>query len=485
MTRDVDSLRLPLPHEKVPQPKIFLHGKPILVLPAGSLLESKRDYLTKVKTISQLLHQIIYPCFGPRSMYKLIITEEGTSFLTSDAYTIFARLKVTDPVAQIIVGGGIDTGKNCGDGSSTSILLATRILIELINAQEEGIDSSSILRGCLEAHELIRKNKNRLSVEVEDPEQLIEKLVSRYLEGTILSNYKEHFARIIYNIVKYLGASGAGSSYKLENVYIRTALLSSPYYSRAIEGLALVREKHLYALFNSFAKVNLVLYKGEFQSKPKGITQYYDHKFRIKSPSDYTAFINWRQNFSVEEFKRLLEKNVNVVLVEKGAEKNVLKTAVRYGILVITRFSPQEFNHIAEVAGVNPISNIFDIRPDEIVTVRKIYHAEIGVASWWFIEGFPNPRGCEILLTGPNQLFLQEAERLIYGCLKWLRQFLEDPRVVCGGGHYELALAQLRREFSLNYESREQLVLQKISEALGIIPSLLAHSCGMDETKHS
>jgi chaperonin GroEL (HSP60 family) len=478
--KTVDSTRLPLPHEKLPDPRIYIGGKPLYVIPAGSSIIGEKEFLLRVKTISELLFETVYRCFGPRSLYKLIINEEGTSFLTNDAYTIFGRLKVADPLGQIIVGGAIDVGKNCGNGSSTCIILATKLLTEFAKARLKGMNIQPMLKACLDAHRLLLRNKERLSRALSAPGLHVRKLVECYLEGTALSEHKSHFGKIFDDVVHYLQASKKENFYRLENVYVRTVLLSSPSFSRAVPGLALMREKTIYGFPDSLEQAKLVLYKGEFGAKPKGLTEHYEHKITIGTPEDYRNFMRWKRSHIVAQLNPFIEKGINVILVEKGIDESVLEVAANEGIVMIMRFSPQEFDHLAKVAGVVPLSAYSGIEQIHITEVRKVYHQEITGSHWWFLEGFPEPEGCEILLSCPTQLFLQEAERLMYGCLKFLRRFFEDPRIVFGGGNYELMLAELIREYSLTIPNKEQLALQMIADSLETIPELLASSSGID-----
>src|SRR5207245_11682133 len=86
---------------------------------------------------------------GPHSSYKLITTDGGVSFLTSDSYTIFSKLMLKHPLEQVTAGAGIDVAKSTGGGSTTTVLLVAEVLNKLLPLIRDGMKQSTAVAGCV------------------------------------------------------------------------------------------------------------------------------------------------------------------------------------------------------------------------------------------------------------------------------------------------------------------------------------------------
>jgi chaperonin GroEL (HSP60 family) len=81
---------------------------------------------------------------------------------------------------------------------------------------------------------------------------------------------------------------------------------------------------------------------------------------------------------------------------------------------------------------------------------------------------------------GGSQRVVDEAERSIHDALMVIKDVLERPEIVAGGGATEAYIANELRGWSSNLEGRAQLAVQKFADALDSIPLALAENAGMD-----
>lgn len=476
----IDTLKLPLPHERLPKPRIYLNGKPVLLLPRGSFIEHEDEFLIKSAVIAEKVHELISPCFGPYSTYKLILSEDGATFLTNDALTIFNKLKLDDPVAQVLAGAGIDTHRATGGGSVTCIILATAIISKLSELRKAGFDQQVLIKGLLYAYREFMRKRYELSFKVDDRLAFIDSIVKTSLDGKILSSYRSTVTNIITEAIKFMKVLESNDYNRLDNIYIRTLPGSSFAESRFVRGLALMREQIHASMPSVISNGKLVLVKGEFQINQKGNTSYYDHKISIEDPSRYSSILSMRRNLLLSIFDRLLVHKPDLILVERGVDELVVDYAANKGITIIRRFSPQEFDHVVAVLGAIPVTDLRYITESDLIPFESLTLERIAGSTWWFIEGFTNAKGCEILIRGPNELFLQEAERLILSIIKMIKYYLVNQRITFGGGWFEYMLSKYLIKYAKSIPSKEQIVIEKISEAFQEIPMLLAKSSGLD-----
>ena len=100
--------------------------------------------------------------------------------------------------------------------------------------------------------------------------------------------------------------------------------------------------------------------------------------------------------------------------------------------------------------------------------------------KWVFIEGCKNPRSVTILIRGGSQRVVDEADRSIHDSLMVVKDVVEKPSIVAGGGSPEAYLATELNEWSGSADGREQLAMKQYAEALEAIPLTIAENAGMD-----
>lgn len=100
--------------------------------------------------------------------------------------------------------------------------------------------------------------------------------------------------------------------------------------------------------------------------------------------------------------------------------------------------------------------------------------------KWVFIEGCKNPKAVTILIRGGSQRVVDEADRSLHDALMVMKDVLEKPFIVAGGGSPEAYIANELRQWSGNMEGRSQLAAEKFAEALEVIPLTLSENAGMD-----
>jgi archaeal chaperonin len=74
---------------------------------------------------------------------------------------------------------------------------------------------------------------------------------------------------------------------------------------------------------------------------------------------------------------------------------------------------------------------------------------------------------------------VDEAERSIHDALMAVKDVVEYPYVVVGGGAPEVVISRTLREWSGSLASRQQLAAEKYADAMEFIPLVLAENAGM------
>ena len=85
-----------------------------------------------------------------------------------------------------------------------------------------------------------------------------------------------------------------------------------------------------------------------------------------------------------------------------------------------------------------------------------------------------------ILIRGGAERVVDEAERSIHDALCVVRDVVQEPKILAGGGAPELEVAKVLRDYAESLPGREQLAVQKFAEAMETVPITLGENAGLD-----
>jgi len=118
---------------------------------------------------------------------------------------------------------------------------------------------------------------------------------------------------------------------------------------------------------------------------------------------------------------------------------------------------------------------VWDLGSAGMVEERKVEEDR-----WVFVEDCRHPKSVTILLRGGSQRVVDEVERSSNDAIMVLRDVMELPSVVAGGGAPETYAATKLRTWAKTLEGREQLAVEKFADSLETIPLTLSENAGMD-----
>jgi chaperonin GroEL (HSP60 family) len=99
--------------------------------------------------------------------------------------------------------------------------------------------------------------------------------------------------------------------------------------------------------------------------------------------------------------------------------------------------------------------------------------------KWVFVEGCKNPKAVSILIRGGSQRIVDEAERSVHDAIMAVKDTVEYPYALVGGGAPETIVAQRIREWSSSLSGRTQLAAEKSADSIETIPLVLAENAGI------
>jgi T-complex protein 1 subunit zeta len=109
-----------------------------------------------------------------------------------------------------------------------------------------------------------------------------------------------------------------------------------------------------------------------------------------------------------------------------------------------------------------------------------VYEHVLGEEKFTFVEDTLNPKSVSILLTGPNQHSIIQMNDAIRDGLRSVKNAIEDEYLVPGAGSFNVAVHSHLNKFKDTVKGKAKLGVQAYSDAMLIIPKVLAQNGGYD-----
>ena len=186
--------------------------------------------------------------------------------------------------------------------------------------------------------------------------------------------------------------------------------------------------------------------------------------------------------------QKIIDAGANVVLCSRGIDDFALKYFVENNVIAVRRVKKGDLKRIAKSSGAKVVISLADMEgeetfePENLGTCRRVEERRVGDWDYMFFEGMEKTAAQTIIVRGANEFFLDEIERSIHDSLCVVKRVLESNSLVAGGGAVEVALSIFLDDYARTLGTREQLAIAEFSEALQIIPKILAMNAAKDAT---
>ena len=110
---------------------------PILILKEGTKRDKGKDAQYNNIMAARAIADAVRSTLGPRGMDKMLVDSLGDVVITNDGVTILKEIDVEHPAAKMLVEVAKTQDEECGDGTTTAVILAGELLkkaIDLVDA---------------------------------------------------------------------------------------------------------------------------------------------------------------------------------------------------------------------------------------------------------------------------------------------------------------------------------------------------------------
>jgi len=246
--------------------------------------------------------------------------------------------------------------------------------------------------------------------------------------------------------------------------------------TKLIKGLVLDKEVVHSGMPKRVEKAKIALLETALEVKKTE----FDAKINIETPEQIENFLREEENVLKQMVEKIAASGANVVFCQKGIDDMTQHFLARKGILAVKNAKESDMEKLAKATGGKVVTNLDGLTEKDLGYAELVEERKIGDDKMTFIEGCKNPRSVAILIRGGNKRLVEEAERSVHDALCVVRDVVQEPKILAGGGSPEMEIARALRSYAETLPGREQLAVQSFGEAMEIVPLTLGENAGLD-----
>jgi thermosome len=453
-------------------------GMPVLILREGTKESKGREAQKNNITAAKLIAEIVKTSLGPRGMDKMLVDNLGDVTITNDGATILKEIDVQHPAAKMMVEVAKSVDNEVGDGTTTSVVFAGALLEKAEDLINKDVHPSVIVDGYTAAAEQALKllEKIAVNVDVSDKDLLI-KIARTSMDSKLVSDDSPLLGQIVVDATKQVAEkTDDGLKVDLDNIKVEKKAGGSMRDTKLIKGIVLDKEVVHAGMPKRVEKAKIALINSALEIEKTEMSA----EIRISDPHQMQMFLEEENRMLKSMVDKIKTSGANVVLCQKGIDDIAQHYLAKAGVLAVRRVKESDMTKMSRATGARIVNNLDDLTAKDMGTADLVEERKVETDKWVFIEGCKNPKAVTILVRGGSQRVVDEADRSLHDSLMVMKDVLEKPAIVAGGGAPEAYIANELRQFAASQEGRAQLAVQKFADALDAIPLNLAENAGMD-----
>ena len=451
---------------------------PVLVLKESALQEKGKDAQKNNITAAKLVADLVKSSLGPRGLDKMLVDSLGDVTITNDGATILKEIDAQHPAAKMMVEISKTIDTEVGDGTTSSVIFGGTLLAKAEELLSKDVHSSVIIEGYQAASEKALEVLDEISKKVtaDDKETLIN-IAKTSMESKLISEDSDSLSKTVVDaVLKITETKDGKSTVDLDNIKVEKKAGGSIQDTALIKGIVLDKEIVHSGMPTKIQGAKIALINSALEVEKTEMSA----EIRINDPTQMQMFLEEENRMLKSMVDKLHSIGSNVVICQKGIDDMAQHFLAKHGILAVRRVKESDMSKLAKATGGRISSNIDDISEKDLGAADLVHQKKVETDKWVFVEGCKNPQSVTMLIRGGSQRVVDEVDRSIHDSLMVVKDVIETPAIVAGGGAPEALLAAFLKDWSGRFDGRQQLAIKKYAEALEIIPLTIAENAGMD-----
>ena len=453
-------------------------GVPVLVLKEGSNRSRGREAQHTNIEAARIVAETVKSSLGPKGMDKMLVDSFGDVTITSDGRTILDEMDIQHPAAKMMLEVAKTQDNEAGDGTTTAVIISGELLNKAQELIERNVHPTIIIDGYKKASEKALEVLENIAMKI-DPTttDYPKKVAMTSMASKLVADHREYLADITVKAMLAV-AEKDGDKYKadVDDVKVEKKPGESVRDTKLIQGIVLDKEVAHSGMPKRVEKAKIALLDCPLEIEKTE----FDAKINIESPEQMEGFLKQEEDMLRDMVDKVAKTGANVLLCEKGIDDMAQHFLARKGILAVRRNKKSDMEKLAKATGGKIVTNLDSITSADLGYAALVEERKIGDDKMTFIEGCKHPKAVTILIRGGTQRIVDEAERSVHDALCVVRDVIEEPKIVAGGGAPELEVSRMLKKYAETLPGREQLAVRAFAEALEAVPTTLTENAGLD-----
>ena len=451
---------------------------PVILLKDGASQTKGREAQKNNIAAAKIIAEIVRTSLGPRGMDKMLVDSLGDVTITNDGATILKEIDVQHPAAKMLVEIAKSTDNEVGDGTTSAVVLAGALLEQAESLLLQDVHPTVIVDGYRKAATKAKQCLRDIADQVTANEKsVLLKIAKTAMQTKLVRKDSDQLADIVVKAILAAAIKdGKNFTVDIDDIKVEKKAGGSIPDSSILRGIVLDKEVVHSGMPKKVNQAKIALINTALEiSKTET-----DAKINISNPQQLKSFLDEENNMLKTMVDKVLASGATVLFCQKGIDDTSQHYLAKAGILCVRRVKESDLAKLAKASGARIVTNLDDLFEKDLGTANLVEERKIEEDRWVFIEGCKHPKSVTLLLRAGSQRVVDELERSVHDALMVVKDVMELPSVVAGGGAPETYAATKIRSWSKTLEGREQLAAEKFADALESIPLSLAENAGMD-----
>ena len=452
--------------------------QPIIILKEGTKRERGKGAQANNIMAARAISDAVKSTLGPKGMDKMLVDSMGDVVVTNDGATILKEIDVEHPAAKMIVEVAKSQDEECGDGTTSAVVLTGELLKYAGDLLEQNIHPTVVCGGYkLAANKAIETlNKMAMTVKADDKETLIDiAITSMASKGA--SGEKDKLAEVVVNAVTSVQEKIDGKIFvDLDNIQIQKKQGGGIANTEIIEGIILDKERVHDGMPKNVKNARIALVNVALEVKKTEV----DARIQIQDPTQLQAFLDEEEGMLRKMVEKIKKSGANVLICQKGIDDIVQHFLAKEGIYSVRRAKKSDLEKLSKATGGKIVANLDGLTSKDLGNAGNVEEKKIGDDKMTFVTNCKNPKAVSILIRGTTDHVIDELERALHDALSVVKVALEDGKMTAGGGAAATEIAMSLRDYAPTVGGREQMAIEAFAKAMEIVPKTLAENAGLD-----
>ncbi|HEX7033275.1 MAG TPA: thermosome subunit beta [Nitrososphaera sp.] len=451
---------------------------PVVVLKEGTS-ETKGDQAQRNNiTAAKAIAEIVRTSLGPRGMDKMLVDTLGDVTITNDGATILKEIDVQHPAAKMMVEISKATDNEVGDGTTSTVVLAGSLLEKAEELITKNVHPTVVVEGFKKASQKAIEALREIAIKVDPADKtFLRKIARTSMASKMVSASSQGLSDIVIDAVLAV-AEKSGDRYKVDvdNIKVEKKAGGSIHDTKLVQGIVLDKEVVHGGMPKRIENARIAVVNSPLEIEKTE----FDAKINISSPDQMQKFIEEENRMLKAMVDKVVAAGANVLLCQKGIDDIAQHYLAKAGILAVRRIKESDMSKLSRATGARIVSNLDELSANDLGFAKLVEERRVETEKWVFVEECKNPKSVSILVRGGSQRVVDEAERSVHDAIMVVKDVIEYPYVLVGGGAPEATTSLKLREWAGTLSGREQLAAEKFADGIETIPLVLAENAGMD-----